>query len=136
MTFVLDASVALAWVLGDERSRDADIALERLTNGRAIVPALWISEMANGLLSARRKGRITKKDAALAIELLAELPIEVSPESRDTLPRLHRLGADLGLTAYDAAYLDLAISAGCPLATLDDDLRGAARSRNVALVLP
>jgi len=135
MTFVLDASMALAWLLGDERSGEADGVLGRLTEDRAVVPALWVSEMANGLLAARRRGRIAKRDVALALELLDGLPIEVLPESGDALRRVHRLGADLGLAAYDATYLALAIAARLPLATLDDDLRRAARSRKVALVV-
>jgi predicted nucleic acid-binding protein len=59
----------------------------------------------------------------------------VLPESRDALRGVHRLAADLGLTAYDATYLDLAIAMRLPLATLDDDLRRAARSRKVPVVL-
>jgi len=134
VTFVLDASVTLAWLLGDERSAEADGVLERLRKGRALVPALWISETANGLIAAERRGRITKQDTSLAIELLDALPIEIVPEARDTLPRVHRLGVDLGLTAYDATYLDLAIGTRSELATLDDDLRRAARARRVKLV--
>lgn len=135
MTFVLDASVALAWVLGDERSEEADAALQRLIGGRAVVPALWISEVANGLLAAERRRRVTERDAVLAIELLGQLPIELAPEGREALSRIHRLAAGLGLTAYDASYLDLALESALPLATLDDGLRRAARERKVDLVL-
>ena len=134
MTVVLDASVTLAWLLGDERSEEADRVLERLRDDRALVPALWISETANGLITAERRGRITKRDASLAIELLDALPIEVVPESREMLSRVHRLGGETGLTAYDATYLDLAMRTRSPLATLDDDLRRAARARRVKLV--
>jgi predicted nucleic acid-binding protein len=134
MTFVLDASVALASVLGDERSAEADAALERLAAGRAVVPTLWVSEMANGLLAAQRRGRITKRDAALAIDLLDELPIEVDPESRDAIRRIHGWPTGLGLTVYDATYLELAIATDTPLAPLDDGLRRAARSRRIGLV--
>ena len=135
MSFVLDASVALAWLLGDERGPEADVVLGRLTRTRAVVPALWISEVANGLLAAERRGRIAEPEAVLAIELLDGLPIEVVAESRQSLARIRRLGADLGLTAYGATYLDLAVMAKLPLATLDDDLRRAARSRRVRLVV-
>jgi len=131
VSFVLDASVALAWVLGDERSAEADAVLDHLLDEPAIVPALWIAETANALLAAERRGRIARRDAVRALELLAALPIEVVPESFAALPRIHHLGAALGLTAYDATYLDLAIAAKAPLATLDDDLRRAARSRRV-----
>ena len=136
MTFVLDASIGLAWLFGDERIREADAVLGRLAEDRAIVPALWISEIANGLLTAGRRGRITNKDAALALDLLDGLPIEVVPESGAALRRIHRLGTALGLTAYDATYLDLAIETETRLATLDDDLRRAARSKKVRLVVP
>lgn len=134
MTFVLDASMTLAWILGDERGPAADRVLDRLVSERAIVPALWISEVANGLLAAERQRRVTREDAAQALELLDRLPIEVVPELRDALPRIHALAAEHGLTAYDATYLDLATAVRAPLATLDDELRRAARSRKVRLL--
>lgn len=135
MTFVLDASVALAWILGERRNEDADAALERLKASRALVPALWVSEIANGVLAAVRRGRLAERDAEIALQALAGLPIDIVPPSLGLLERTYRLGAELGLTTYDATYLDLAVAARCPLATLDADLRRAARSRKVPLML-
>ena len=134
--FVLDASVAIAWVVGDERLPQAEAAAVRLEGERAVVPSLWISEVANGLLVAERRRRIPTGAAERAIALLERLPIEVVPETWEALPRIHGLGSELGLTAYDATYLDLALEAGFPLATLDEDLRRAARTKRVPLLIP
>jgi predicted nucleic acid-binding protein len=135
MTFVLDASVALSWVLGDERSETADAVLDRLKTERALVPSLWVAEVANGLVAAERRRRIDAGDVSLAIELLDELPIEVVPESRDALEPIRVLAMKHGLTAYDAAYLHLAVTARAPVATLDDDLVRAARAARVRRVI-
>ncbi len=134
--FVLDASVAIAWVVGDERPAQAEAAAARHEGGRAVVPSLWISEVANGLLVAERQRRIPRRAAERAIALLGRLPIEVVPETWEALPRIYGLGSELGLAAYDATYLDLALEAGLPLATLDEDLRRAARTKRVALLIP
>jgi predicted nucleic acid-binding protein len=50
------------------------------------------------------------------------------------MPRLHALGARHALTAYDVAYLDLAMRLGLPLASQDDDLRKAAQAEGLELL--
>ena len=75
--FVLDCSVSAAWCLSDEGSEAAEHILHRLANDEALVPPLWIAEMANVLLVAERRGRITPADASQAVELVLSLPIRV-----------------------------------------------------------
>jgi predicted nucleic acid-binding protein len=133
--FVLDCSVSAAWCLRDDTSARADRVLRRLRDDEAVVPPLWAVEMANVLLAAQRRRRIAPADAERAMELVLGLPIVVEPEDRSVMARLHRLGIEHGIAAYDAAYIDLALRLALPLATLDRDMAKAARKSGLA-VLP
>lgn len=135
MSFVIDASVALAWCFADEVSPVADSALDRLTNEEAVVPSIWPLKVANGLRTAERRGRLDLADLARIRELLISLPIQV--ESIDlgvSLGEVSDLARNLDLTAYDAAYLALAARRGLALATIDESLRRACNSAGVKLV--
>ena len=126
MSFVLDASVALAWVLPGEGNPYADELLERLIVEGAVVPPIWPLEIGNVLLVALRRRRIQQEEFDAIVEQLARLPIEIDIEATDhALAGVLLLAAQLGLTTYDAAYLDLAQRRNLPLATLDKRLRTA-----------
>ncbi len=123
MAFVLDCSVALAWLLPDEQSKQADAWTDRLQHETALVPAIWGLQVSNALLTAVRRKRIRRADMDQALELLGALPIEI-----DALAALHdvlQLAQQSGLTTYDASYLELARRRGVPLATLDAQLHKA-----------
>ena len=101
----------------------------------AVVPSLWNTEVANGLTSGQRRGRMTEAQVKQAIQHcldlsieVREIPLSVSLGSVMDLARRQRL------TAYDATYLDLAMREGLPLATQDDALIQAAGRVGVALV--
>lgn len=135
MNFVLDASVALSWCFEDERSEDALRVLESLRSSEAVTASLWPLEVANGLLTAQRRGRLEPARATRLGRMLLSLPIVVDPVARGrafaattALARAH------GLTSYDAAYLELAVRLGLPLATLDGPLADAARAEGVERV--
>ena len=134
MPFVLDASVALTWHFEDETSEYAERVLDKLETDEAIVPALWPLEMANGLIIGERRGRLSPAKLARAVELSLDLPVSV-----DETPTPLALGSVLdlarsqGLSAYDAAYLELAMRQGIPLATQDEGLRAAAERVGVPL---
>lgn len=133
--FVLDASVALAWCLDDETSLPADGALDLLAADEAVVPAIWPLEVANGLRSAERRGRITVADSARVRELLLALPIHVEPTDLATaLTEVADLARTFDLSAYNAAYLALAARRGVPMATADDRLAHACTQAGVELV--
>ena len=129
MMFVLDCSVAMAWMFRDEATEATDRLRDMLVQDRALVPVLWPSEAANALLVATRRRRIAREEwSRIRMELNA-LPIDVDPPSAErTLGPVLDLALAHGLTAYDATYLELAIRMGLPLATLDRDLRAAARA--------
>ena len=132
--FVLDASVAIAWLFEDEVRPETEEVLDRLSHDEAHAPALWELEVANVVLSAERRGRLSAAASARILERLQDLPIRISPNS----PRLYHLlevGRRYGLTSYDAAYLTLAQQLNLPLATLDQDLAAAAAMADVELVI-
>ncbi len=134
--FVLDASVALAWVLDNPVPAYAlDVRQEILRGKRGLVPGLWHLEIANGLAMAERRGDLSAADAEDALDQILltatnKLDTEMSLVSaREALTnaRFFRL------TAYDAVYLELARRERLALATLDKSLRAAAAKVGVAL---
>jgi len=135
MPFVLDASLALAWHFEDEVSEYADRVLDRLGEDQAVVPSLWALEIANALVVAERRGRLSPADVARAAELFLELPISIQEMPTDSaLGPVLDLARAHGITAYDAAYLELAMREGLPIATQDKALRTAAEQVGVLLV--
>jgi len=136
-TFVLDASATLPWCFADEATVATNALLARLKTGdEALVPAHWTTEVANALLIAVRRGRISFQDAEQFLEDLDALPIRIDATTTK-LARSHilPLAEKHALTIYDAAYLELAIRQSVPLATLDDDLRKAGHASGVPIAL-
>lgn len=124
---VLDCSLAMAWCFEDEASAAADSILERVRDDGALVPALWVWEVANVLTLAARRGRIGGGDVAARLALMTALPIRVDDEGAARAWRETALLAHAEtLTVYDAAYLELALRLSADLATLDTELRRAA----------
>lgn len=136
MQFVLDCSVAISWCLVDESNPTANAILAMMPDAEAFVPGIWSLEIANVLLVAERRNRMTTDQSSEAITLLQSLLIQV-----DTATDANALGATLtlgrqeGLAAYDAAYLELALRLGLPLATIDQRLALAATRCGVDLVV-
>ena len=128
---VVDCSVTLAWVLGDDSSALADSALEQVTARGAVAPALWWVEVRNVLLTAERRGRTTPEDISLALAAIEALGIRLdhAPDGGALL----RLARTHQLTAYDAMYLELSIRQQRPLATLDHRLSTAAQAEGLLL---
>lgn len=135
--FVLDASVALRWFLSNPVPAYARRVRRLMLDGaRAMVPALWYLEMANGLAVAERRGIVTAADADQSltdIERLLGQAIESDPALVSVRQAL-TTARTFQLSAYDAVYLDVARRERLPLATLDDDLRAAAAPAGVALI--
>lgn len=127
--FVLDASVALAWQFERESTAErarADECLERLASESAAVPPLWHVEVLNGCIVAERRRLLAAADTDRFLENLGALPIETQPLRGDRAAALARIARNLGLTAYDAAYVEVAHRLGVPLATFDRALARAA----------
>jgi predicted nucleic acid-binding protein len=131
---VLDNSVAMAWCFEDEASPYADKVLDAVVRETAIAPPLWSLEVANGLRSGVRRGRIAPERARELAAELRLLPVEVEPPDRARdLSTVLDLALANDLTSYDAAYLELALRTGLPLATHDGELRRAASLLGVPL---
>lgn len=136
MDFVVDSSVAMAWTLPDEHSARAEAIVSRVTEENSLwIPALWWYEVANVVATARRRKRLSEAQGARVLELLSRLPLESDvPPGPAAAARLAQLAHEHSLSAYDAAYLELAERRGVALATFDQDLIRAARAAGVPLV--
>lgn len=134
--WVLDSSFALAWGLPDETSARAESFLEKLGDkDRLWVPALWWYEVANALLVAQRRERVSEADCLRIAELYRSLPLETDiVPGPEALWRFRTLAQEHGLSAYDAAYLELAGRRELALATLDGTLSKAARKAGVRVL--
>jgi predicted nucleic acid-binding protein len=131
---VVDASVALAWCFPDEASDYADRALVALKGQTLVVPAVWGLEITNALLVGERHKRLKRPDIMRFVALLDGLSILQDCQSaRESVSNVLPLARDYGLSAYDAAYLQLAIRRSAPLATLDNDLQKAAKQAGLRI---
>ncbi|BCL40246.1 type II toxin-antitoxin system VapC family toxin [Nostoc sp. MS1] len=136
MQFVLDCSVAISWCLVDENNDYANGILAMMPDAEAFVPGIWSLEIANVLLVAERRNRMTTEQSSEAIALLQSLLILVDTATdANALDATLMLGRQEGLAAYDAAYLELALRLGLPLATIDTRLAQAATRCGVDLVV-
>ena len=81
MAFVLDCSVAMAWVFPDEATESTGRLRDSLIDGRAFVPSLWPVEVASVLLAATRRGRLGAEEWPRVCASLEALPIEIDPVS-------------------------------------------------------
>ena len=135
MSFVLDNSVAMRWLLGDGDAAGIEYSitvLDALKKDHAVVPGIWALEAANVVAKVEAKGLVTEARAQAFVATLMQLDIvtdkaTASKALSDTL----NLARRYKLSAYDAAYLELALREGLPLATLDDDLEKAAKKAGV-----
>lgn len=135
MEFVLDMSVTMSWCFEDEATPYTEATLDRLQGATAVVPSIWPLEVANVLLSAERRGRLTEAQSARFVELLGALPIVMEQPSVDrVLGSVLPLGRQHALSAYDAAYLELAARHGLPLATRDERIITAAAAIGVRML--
>jgi predicted nucleic acid-binding protein len=135
VSFVLDNSVALAWCFEDEQTDAVLALLDRVVSEGAVAPPLWPVEALNGLLTAERRGRIDAASRRQLFDLLSQLPIELDDEmGRRAWTATAAMAEQYGLTAYDAAYLELAARRRLPLATRDEALIKAAATAGVDLI--
>lgn len=134
--WVLDCSLAIAWALPDETSKRAERFPENLDKETVLwVPALWWYELSNVLTMAHRRRRLTESDAMQLIELYGSLPIQTDTHlNADAVWRFHAVAKEHALSAYDAAYLELAQRKGIGLATLDKHIANAARKTGVRVL--
>lgn len=132
MSFVLDASVVVAWLLDDEDDPRAGPAVDRLEVEAALVPQVWHVEVRSALLGAERRGRISPTDVDDCLRRVDALPVQ--PDSEPDFDAAFALARARRLSVYDALYLELAIRTDAPLATLDGALSAAAAAEALPLI--
>lgn len=135
MSFVLDNSVTMRWFFGDGKPQELTYAgnvLDAMKNTNALVPVTWGLEVANVIARAEAKGLVTEARSAAFLERLEGAGIDVDMGTfAHALSDILQLARRYKLSAYDASYLELALRLGIPLATLDVDLRNAAKKAGV-----
>lgn len=137
MNFVLDASVALLWLVPQTNPAGVEYAesvLMALKSSQAVAPPLLTLEIANVIAKVEAKGMVTEANSQHYLSLFGRLNIVM-----DETSATHALGSILNLarryklSAYDASYLELALRTGLPIATLDADLAKAVQAAGVAV---
>jgi len=120
----VDASAAAAWMLDDERTPESDRLLAGITDRtlRLVVPAVWSYEILNILRTAVLRGRLDEHNARRALGAIAVVPREVVSVEAQGEAAILGTAMDLALSAYDAAYVDLAESRGLDLVSADDHI--------------
>lgn len=135
MSFVLDASVTLAWCFIDESTPETTLLLEHLAKESAFVPELWTLEVGNILISAEKRKRISYAKITEFLTLLQNLNIKTDYEtSARGFREIISVAHSEKLTTYDAAYLELAMRLGLPLATKDIQLAKTAKKIGIKLM--
>ena len=137
MKLVVDNSVAMRWLFADGSKADRQYANEvaaLVETAEVHIPALFVTEAANVISRALKTGVITAQESQSRFDLLNAMQANIDPiESTHSTMPLAIQAFELGLSAYDASYLRLAQKLGCPLATLDKDLRRTAKNCGVEI---
>ena len=135
MSLVIDSSMALAWYFQNERTSKRMAVLSRVTERGAIAPGIWPLEIANSLRTAMRRKRITTDFRNEALEAIRMLPVQLDDETNEQMWSITVGISDrLGLTVYDATYVELVLRLRLPLATLDQEIIVAARRESIELI--
>jgi predicted nucleic acid-binding protein len=135
MSFVVDSSVTLAWIYVDELTPATLQLSQMVTESGAWVPVIWYLEIANSLQTSIRHRRIDVAFRDQAIANLSELSIMIDTETSSfAWTTTLDLSDRFSLTMYDACYLELAQRKHLPLASLDKDLRRAARALDIQVL--
>ena len=132
---ILDCSIVMAWFFEDQADTFTEGVLDEVAADGASVPSIWPLEVANALLVGERRNKASIAESSRFLSQLSSLRITVDEEApRRALEQILELGRNQRLSAYDAAYLELAMREGLPLATRDESLRKAARAVGVELL--
>jgi predicted nucleic acid-binding protein len=136
--FVLDASVAISWCFPGDPTEDTPYSrriLSRLVTDDAVVPDIWGYEIANVLSLGFRSGRISQQQIEQFLQRLKALPMRTEPTDLWAKVALESKARKWNVTAYDVAYLDLALRMNIPLATNDNRLRKTAEAAGIQVLI-
>ena len=128
---VLDCSYTLAMVMHDEARPGS---LERVITSRLLVPPIWPTEVANTLRNPVRRRRMAEAEVPGVCARIEAYTVEMIGASDSGVLQRYASAHTHDLSAYDAAYLDLALQRRCALATLDEHLAAVARRTGVTVL--
>jgi len=135
MSLVLDSSATLAWIYSDEITKAISQVFDIVTSSNAWVPIIWPLEVGNSLQMADRRGRIKGNFRDSTLKDLALINIKIDDETNThAWFTTRQLAQKFKLTLYDATYLELAQRKALPLASLDKDLRAAAKAMHLTVL--
>jgi predicted nucleic acid-binding protein len=134
MSFVLDNSGVTGWYLPGQANAYTQAIAERLEADRVLVPAIWQLELANVLKTACTRGKLSIAAARKILDVLSTLPIEVDSSPAPGQRQMLELAMRHNLSSYDAAYLDLAVRLGLPIATQDAEPKAAAQTADIEVL--
>jgi predicted nucleic acid-binding protein len=126
---VIDASVAVKWVVAEEGTADA---LSMLSAHRLSAPDLLVAECSNILWKKVRLGELDAEEAMLAARLLERAEMELHP-MRALLEPATRIAINLDHPAYECIYLALARANRCRFVTADSHLVAKVRQKSTEL---
>lgn len=133
--YVIDASAMLSWCFDDEKPKDAKALLRRMTRAGMTAPAHFPLECINIIRVGERERRLTAPQSSAFIALVESLRIQIDSEtSRRAWSETVELSRRTGLTAYDAAYLELAIRKQATLVSKDKKLLRAAEANTTPVL--
>ena len=135
--WVVDASVAIAWIHPAQATEATNNLRAQLKNGwPLVVPAIWFQETANALLVLERRKKLQANERQQALLALKSLNLKIDHDGiANVFSRTSELADAHGLSVYDATYLELAVREQLPLATNDPALREAAANCGTQLLL-
>jgi predicted nucleic acid-binding protein len=134
--FVVDASIAIAWVHPAQANSATDSLLEAAYEGATLdVPALWPLEVSNALLVLARRKKLSEGERQSALAALQKLAVKIDHEmSGLAFTTLSAIATEHQISVYDAAYLELAQRRQLPLACKDGPLQAAARRAKIKVL--
>ncbi len=139
MDCVADLSFCAGWFQPSQSHAAGEQLLKAHLAGdvNLVCPSIWHYEVLNLLSTAVRRGTLAPEQADTGVELLNALQVRAEELHSGTLrKRVHHFARQFKLSAYDAAYLEVADRLQAPLLTRDNDLMAAARQRTLRTTLP
>ena len=129
-SIVMDASVIASWFFYDEAHGIHARLLDHIDKLKIHVPSIFEHEFMNILLMAEKRGRLNHETQKNILAIVSHYPLSIEPSTVMLIVKINvlEMARTYHLTAYDAAYLELAISLGkVPLITYDKSLLQTAK---------
>jgi predicted nucleic acid-binding protein len=130
--FVVDNSVAVAWLYPGQATPYTEHLLERSTGNTLHTAFIWPAEFANAASVMVKRGLLTDDLGSAMIQTAETFGFMVDRAPADLI-KLYQISRQHSLSVYDAAYLELAMRLGIPLATRDKVLAAASQSLDLYL---